>query len=254
MITQENLIATIAERPRWRVLHGPADGQLATPFGWAQTPEVTLLLDMGRPVGLLWLRDNPVHGFTATYYKSIHTFIRETSEATNPYYGDGYRDTTDDYFPIKVDADPEDLGTALRDVEQIRDETLLAYPEIHQLHTELVAEFHECMTAPGMPWDGGGSLNAPHGGYVQWTRMDEPGSPIHLEVSDGGEYSQPLPHDLRLQLVYLGWQAPDEDFRNAWLRAQTDQELADAARLVVLALSAALGVELSHLNWARLNE
>ena len=67
MITHERLTAVVADLPRGRVLHGPADGQLATPFGWSQTPEVTLILDPGRLVGLLWLRDDPVHGFTANY-------------------------------------------------------------------------------------------------------------------------------------------------------------------------------------------
>ena len=254
MITHGRLTDAVAELPRWRIQHGPADGQLATPFGWSQTPEVTLLLDSGQPVGLLWLRDDPVRGFTGTYYNSVHSFNRETSEATNPSYGDGYSDdSVDDYFPIRVAADPDNLGTALRDIEQIHDETLLAFPRIRELNTELVAAFQECLTARGLPWDGGGSLNAPGGGYVQWTRVDEPGSPLHLEVSDGGEYSEPLPQTLTSLLIYLGWQAPDEQFRNAWLRAHTNQELHAAADLTISTLNAALGVERSNLNWARLS-
>ena len=105
---------------------------------------------------------------------------------------------------------------------------------------------------PNAPWDSGGSLTSPDGGYVQWTRVDELGSPLHLEVSDGGEYSRPLPQPLQALLIDLGWQAPDEQFRNAWLRAQTNEELTDAARLVIRTLSAALGVEWTDLNWDRL--
>lgn len=253
MITHEHLSATIAEHPRWRVRHGPAAGQLATPFGWSQTPEVTLLLDSGRLPGLLWLRDDPVHGFTATYYESVHIFNRETNEATNPYYGDGYYDhSSDDDRTIRVAADSDDLGATLKTVEQFRDETLLHHAGNRQFSTQLVAAFQECLDAPGMPWDSGGCLTAPRGGYVQWTRVDDLGSPLHLEVSDGGEYSEPLPHIVASQLVGLGWQAPDEQFRNAWLRAHTDKELADASRLVIRTLSAVLGVEPFDLNWDRL--
>ena len=56
------------------------------------------------------------------------------------------------------------------------------------------------------------------GGYVQWTRVDEPGSDVHIEINEG-EFADPMPATLVDLLVMIGWNAPDDDFRNCWLRA-----------------------------------
>lgn len=54
---------------------------------------------------------------------------------------------------------------------------------------------------------------------MQWTRVDEPGSDVHVEINEGGNYDDPMPDPIVRRLTALGWPAPDDPFRNCWLRA-----------------------------------
>ena len=69
-----------------------------------------------------------------------------------------------------------------------------------------------------------GSFDLPADGYVQWTRFDEPGSDVHIEINEG-DFADPMPTALVDLLVMIGWNAPDEDFRNCWLRAGPPAEM-----------------------------
>ena len=145
-----------------------------------------------------------------------------------------------------------DPGASSQPAENVRDQELLAEFTVRRFRDQLAEALGECLAAPGDPWESTGSLDVPGGGYVQWTRVDEIGTPAHIEVSDGSDYSEPLDPSLVTLLVDLGWEAPDEEFRNAWTRAQRPDEIDRASALVATTLVVALGAEPSDLIWARM--
>ncbi len=64
---------------------------------------------------------------------------------------------------------------------------------------------------------GGGSIDLPGGGYVQWTRVAEEAS-VHVEFFEGG-YDSPMSAHWVEALGRFGWNPLDDTFRNAWFRA-----------------------------------
>ena len=145
----------------------------------------------------------------------------------------------------------DDTGVPLDQLQQMREQVLADFT-VRRFRDRLAGALRECLTAPGDPWESTGSLDAPGGGYVQWTRMDEIGTPVHIEVSDGSEYAEPLEPRLVALLVDLGWEPPDEDFRNGWTRAQYEHEIDRATALVATTLVVALGAETQQLSWDQL--
>lgn len=87
----------------------------------------------------------------------------------------------------------------------------------------------------------GGAVDLPDGGYLQWTRVAEAGTAIHLELADGSDYSEPMDPALVSLLTDFGWQAPNDQFRNAWLQVEPGAELRSAAELVARTLVLGLG-------------
>lgn len=69
---------------------------------------------------------------------------------------------------------------------------------------------------PGEPWLATGSFNLVGGGYVQWTRVAGADTEMLVEINEGGDYSEPMPVDLVARLVAMGWEEPDDQFRNCW--------------------------------------
>ena len=122
----------------------------------------------------------------------------------------------------------------------------------------LINALDACWRTTGEPWESNGSFDLPDGGYVQWTRVDEPGSDVHIEINEG-EFAEPMPTELVDLLVMLGWNAPADDFRNCWLRAapprrgvsRTDRRgFFESANLILLATTIAIGVSLAELSVA----
>lgn len=253
-LTAERLSSLVAELPRWRVRNNVGES-FVTPDGWAGPDEATLLLDRGDPAALVWLRPSGDPRWRATYYASHSDFRRGGTRATNPDYDDGiYSEMleigrTD---PVGFPLDLDDPAGSLRRIEQARDEDILTRNDTYDLRRYLRPSFVECLRAPGEPWESGGLLNLPADAYVQWTRVGEPGTPLHVEVSDGSEYAAPLPAPFADLLVDLGWQAPDEQLRNAWTWAETDDELDRTVALVIRTLVAAFGLQIWDLHWDRL--
>ena len=62
-----------------------------------------------------------------------------------------------------------------------------------------------------------------------------------------------MPAEMRQLFVDLGWNPPDDTFRNAWVWCETPQELQETARLVVRTLVSVFGLEDSQLRWERLS-
>ena len=144
-----------------------------------------------------------------------------------------------------------DSKVPLDRLEQMREQVLTDFT-VRRFRDRLAEALRECLTASGDPWESTGSLDAPGGGYVQWTRMDEIGTPAHIEVSDGSDYAEPLDPNLVALLVNLGWESPDEEFRNCWTRAQYEREIDRATALVATTLVVALGAETHQLSWDQL--
>ena len=145
----------------------------------------------------------------------------------------------------------DDSGVPTDRVEQLREQVLADFT-VRRFRDRLAEALRECLTAPGDPWESTGSLDAPGAGYVQWTRMDEIGTPVHIEVSDGSDYAEPLDPRLVDLLVDLGWEPPDEEFRNGWTRAQYEREIDRATALVATTLVVALGAATHQLSWDQL--
>ncbi len=82
-------------------------------------------------------------------------------------------------------------GVPLGRIDQLR-EQILADFTVRRFRDRLAEALRECLTVSGDPWESTGSLDAPGGGYIQWTRTDEIGTPVHIEVSDGSVYAEPL--------------------------------------------------------------
>lgn len=88
---------------------------------------------------------------------------------------------------------------------------------------------------PGDPWLSTGSFELSGGGYVQWTRIGEADSSLHVEINEGLDYGEPMPTELVAALVELGWAEPTEEFRNCWLHAHpADEDGFRAAAEIVL--------------------
>jgi hypothetical protein len=241
-LTSSDIIAAAEALPRWRT-----GG--ASPYGSS-----TMLVDRGHAAGLVLLGHSSA-GWYATYYENHHTYRKELLEATSPFYDDGiYSEMAKMGVPdpLTILFPPDDPASTLRQIEQMRDQELLADSTVRRFRDQLAEALRECLAAPGDPWESTGSLDAPGGGYVQWTRVDEIGTPVHIEVSDGSDYSEPLDPQMVRLLVELGWQAPDEEFRNAWTRAQRPDDIARATALVATTLVVALGTETWRLTWDRL--
>lgn len=87
-------------------------------------------------------------------------------------------------------------------------------------------------------------------GYVQWTLADDGRAGVHVEISEGGLYDDPMPLAIVDGLVELGWQRPTGDFRNCWLIA-SDQPGAgvmplEATAELILRSARLLGVSRSQ--------
>lgn len=82
----------------------------------------------------------------------------------------------------------------------------------------LAADLLQCWSTTDEPWDSNGSFDLPGGGYVQWTRVAESGSDVHVEINEGGDYDDPMPQAIVRALTEIGWREPDDQFRNCWLR------------------------------------
>ena len=63
---------------------------------------------------------------------------------------------------------------------------------------------------------------------------------IRLEAGDGGPYATPLAQPLVDVLRDLGWNSPDDNFRNCWLQPPAEA-LESAARIAVLTTVTAFG-------------
>ena len=70
--------------------------------------------------------------------------------------------------------------------------------------------------ALGEPWLATGSFNLAGGGYVQWTRVADADTEMLVEINEGGDYTEAMPADLVARLVAMGWEDPDDQFRNCW--------------------------------------
>lgn len=101
---------------------------------------------------------------------------------------------------------PAQADGIVRHLAQVSDPTWL------RLRTRLIDHFWQTYSIRAEPWDTGGTFDLPEG-YVQWTRYDEYGSPVHIEVGASGSGSK---FGMIDQLVELGWNAPDETFPNCW--------------------------------------
>lgn len=103
--------------------------------------------------------------------------------------------------------------------------------------------------------DSGGSFDLPGGGYVQWTRLDIPGSDLHIEINEG-RFDVPMPIDLVYRFGMIGWRPPDREFRNCWLRigppwettfGMEERDFRWAAQRIIIATTVVLGVPLIEL-------
>lgn len=102
---------------------------------------------------------------------------------------------------------------------------------------DLIERFLRCSSASGEPWESNGSFDLPGAGYVQWTRVEDRGTPVHVEINEG-TFAEPMPEELVDRLTMIGWNAPDEIFRNCWTRVEPHQgyePFAAVADLVLLA-------------------
>lgn len=84
--------------------------------------------------------------------------------------------------------------------------------------------------------DGGSRVvDHPGGGYVQWA--DAPGGRLHVEASDGGEYTNPMARHVAEALVAVGWAPPDAQMRNCWFQVTEESDVRQAVALVQAAWS-----------------
>lgn len=109
---------------------------------------------------------------------------------------------------------------------------------VDRIHDDLRA----MTVGPGEPWEFTRVLGLGDRGFIQWTRLDEENGPVHMEASDRRDYSDPMAARLVDALALVGWNRPDEHFRNCWIRADGDNELATAAERIVVSLELAFGL------------
>ena len=77
--------------------------------------------------------------------------------------------------------------------------------------------------------DGGSRVvDHPGGGFVQWA--DAPGGRLHVEASDGGDYTKPMARYVVEALVAAGWAPPDEQLRNCWFQLSEDSDVRAGGR------------------------
>lgn len=239
---------------RWRLSHNLNDGYLADRPGWDTDPQAVLHVDRGRLSGLVHV--SQMHGqvWRACYYRTSHDFWDEVRDATShddSIWADLTRHRRS--APTCHDLDVRNPITTLREIEAIRDREVDSWDEARALGARLITSFEETLEHPGDPWDTGDSLDLPGDAFVQWTRVSDSGSPLHVEVTDGNDYYEPMPAEMRDLFVDLGWNPPDDAFRNAWMWAESPDELRETARLVVRTLVSVFGLENSQLRWERLS-
>lgn len=97
----------------------------------------------------------------------------------------------------------------------------------------------------GEPWLATGSFNLVGGGYVQWTRVAGADTEMLVEINEGGDYEEPMPVDLVALLVAMGWEEPDEQFRNCWAMAHP-AEIDRFEQVAQLALDGAEFIDTRH--------
>jgi hypothetical protein len=83
----------------------------------------------------------------------------------------------------------------------------------------------------------GGSrvIDHPAGGYIQWA--DAPDGRLHVEASDGGEYTTPMARHVVEALEAAGWAPPDSQMRNCWFQVTEEVDVRQAVSLVQAAWS-----------------
>lgn len=127
----------------------------------------------------------------------------------------------------------EELAALLRQVQSQADEEVLATDQVRRTRDLLLQAWSS------HPGDGkAGMWSFPRGGFVRWFRDDD----LHVEVSEGGTYEHPMPQDLVRILVDLGWNPPNDQFRNCWLQPGDGDQLS-AATTAVLTPFAAFGCQ-----------
>jgi hypothetical protein len=95
-------------------------------------------------------------------------------------------------------------------------------------------------------------IDLPGSAYIQWTRVAYQASPIHVEVNEG-TFTEPMPLGLVGLLTQFGWNAPDDQFRNPWLRSPDrprPTDLEDMAGTVILTATVGLGLSLEEFSLA----
>ena len=237
-LTKGDIVAAAEALPRWQSADGTRYGSSA------------IFLDEGRERGIAVVERFSTDWY-ATFYTSHFDYGRELTAQSNPYYDDGIYSAMAQMGvpePTSYKIAPEDPASTFRTIERDRDAEQLDHEDVREFRDRLEEALRACLAAPGEPYEATASFDAPTSGYVQWTRMAEAGTPLHIEVSDGAVYANPLNPRLARMLADLGWEAPDTDFRNAWTRALDPDEIDRATRLVALALLAVLGVERGELR------
>ncbi len=136
------------------------------------------------------------------------------------------------YSGRRIDISDGGLLEFLRSVQRDLDARALSMAQAQSAQEWLLVQWQRCVE------DEVGRWTFPGGGFLRWIRGD---GLLHVEASDGGPYPDPLPEPLRDVLVDLGWNAPDDRFRNCWIEVPRDQHTG-AAALGVLTPLAAFGL------------
>jgi hypothetical protein len=170
--------------------------------------------------------------------ESIRTRYRPNGwfDGENTYYLDWSFPDGDGFTTVTLPADAELIAEHVRKRSD---------PAWLRSRKALIQQFLACVSAPGEPWESTGSFDLPSGGYVQWTRVEGRGTPVHVEINEG-TFDSPMRSELVDRLVMIGWRAPDETFRNCWLRVEPhrgDEPYACAADRVILAATVVFGLE-----------
>jgi hypothetical protein len=122
------------------------------------------------------------------------------------------------------------LVRLLHEVQTMLDEQALSTPAAQTAVSGLVELWRTT------PDDGTGRWSLRHG-VIDWHCTD---GLLHIEAGDGGPYATPLAQPLVDVLLDLGWNNPDDSFRNCWLQPSPDA-LESAARTAVLTTVTAFG-------------
>jgi len=122
------------------------------------------------------------------------------------------------------------LARLLHEVQTMLDEQALSTPAARVTVAGLVDLWRTT------PDDGTGRWSLRHG-VIEWHCTD---GLLHIEAGDGGPYATPLAQPLVDVLRDLGWNSPDDNFRNCWLQPPAEA-LESAARIAVLTTVTAFG-------------